>query len=604
MLDAFTDPEVETVSVMKSARIGWTKGINIVSCYYMHYDPCPIMIVQPTIEDSEGFSKEEIDPMLRDVPVLAKLFAGIENDQTILQKVFRGGSLTMVGANSPRGFRRVSRKVLLFDEVDGYPASAGKEGDQIKLGKRRTEYYWDRKIGLGSTPTIDGASRIQKSFTDGDQRRYYVPCPHCGHMDFFVFSAGRQKGMHWAPEDSERGHYMEWPKDQPELAYFVCRACEFHIDHKHKREMVEAGEWRARKPFNGHASFHIWAAYSYSPNATWADIASEFAAANKAGVEELKTFVNTVLGETWVERGEAPEWELLYRRREKYAIGVCPLDVLFLTCGVDVQQKSLRYEVVGWGRGKRTWSIDAGVIPGDTADLSSAGPWGKVDELLDRMYRHEGGTEMHIAVLAVDSGYNTSTVYTWGRGKPLNRVIAVKGVESMPVILGTPTKVDIHQHGKRIDRGYQMWPVGTSLAKSELYAWIKLQPPLDPAGDYPPGFCHFPEYGEEYFKQLTAEQLMTVRNRKGRSTSSWEVIPGRENHYLDCRIYARVAAMMVGLDRFQESDWIALEGALGRAPPTPAEPAASESLPAAESSVPRGTSWISRKEGGFLRRNR
>ncbi len=358
ILDAITDPVVERVTLMKSARVGYTKCINAAIGYYMHQDPCPIMVVQPTVEDAQGYSKEEIAPMLRDVEVLAAIVrepTAKISESTILAKSFPGGTLTMVGANSGRGFRRVSRRIVIFDEVDGYPPSAGAEGDQIKLGIRRTEYYWNRKIIAGSTPLVAGASRIEEMFEAGDRRRYQVPCPSCGHRDILVFHEG------------DRGHFMAWPDGKPEQAHFVCRKNGCVIEDHQKRAMLEGGTWVAEGDFRGHASFHIWAAYSLSPNAGWGQLAEEFIDAKRQGPEKLKTFVNTALGETWHERGEAPDWERLFLRREPYRIGSVPLGVRFLTAGVDVQKDRFVYEVVGWSETKESWSIDAGVLMGDTS---------------------------------------------------------------------------------------------------------------------------------------------------------------------------------------------------------------------------------------------
>ena len=122
IMDAITDRKIEKVTVMKSARVGWTKIINHAIAYHMHHDPCPMMVVQPTIGDAEGYSKDEIGPMLRDTPCLAGLIEESgrrDSHNTILHKVFRGGQLRMVGADSPRGFRRVSIRFLAFDEMDG-----------------------------------------------------------------------------------------------------------------------------------------------------------------------------------------------------------------------------------------------------------------------------------------------------------------------------------------------------------------------------------------------------------------------------------------------------------------------------------------------------
>lgn len=569
ILNAFTDPLVERISVMKSARVGYTKCLNIAVGYHIEHDPCPILIVQPTIDDAEGYSKEEIAPMLRDCPSLTHLVSDAkakDSDNTILRKLFRGGSLTMVGANSARGFRRTSRRVLLLDEVDGYPLSAGTEGDPIRLAEKRTEYYWNRKIAAGSTPTTAGRSRIEKLFEAGDQRRYYVPCPHCGHMAYLVFR----------PDATDRrgdpvGHFMEWPSNRPKEAHFVCRECGSHIDHQRKREMVEGGEWRAGAAFDGHASFHIWAGYSYSPNATWAHLASEFVEAHKNGIEELKTFVNTGLGETWKEKGEAPDWERLYLQREHYELGACPAGVLFLTAGVDVQKDRLIYEVVGWGRGKASWSIDIGIIPGDPSDATSTGPWDALDGLLARQFSHVSGAQLPIGMMAVDSGYATQSVYNWVRLHPMSRVIATKGTDRSKTIVGSPSAVDVNYRGVKIANGCKVWPVGVSIVKGELYGWLKLKRPttegIVAGAAEPPGACHFPEHGEEFFKQLTAETLVSHRHR-GMTIFEWQLVPGRENHHLDTRVYARAAAAVLGLDRFKESDWRTFEHAIANVPQT------------------------------------
>jgi phage terminase large subunit GpA-like protein len=586
LLDAISDPAIERVTVMKSSRVGYTKSFCAAIGYFIEHDPCPILDVQPTLDDARKHSKEDLAPMFRDVPVLRALVAEPktrDSANTILEKEFRGGSLSLIGANSARGFRRTSRRVVIFDEVDGYPTSAGTEGDQIELGIRRTEYYWNRKILAGSTPTIEGRSRIERLFLEGDQRRYYVPCPSCGAFQVLRFPN------------------LKWPPERPEAAHFVCVVNGCVIEHRDKRAMVEAGEWRAEAPEHfteqhRHASFHIWAAYSYSPNATWGQLAAEFVKANRGGALTLKTFVNTVLGETWKDRGEAPDWERLMRRRDVYRIGSVPLGALFLTAGVDVQKDRLVYEVVGWGRGKTSWSIDYGVLPGDTADLER-GPWPQLDALLARAFPHEGGTAMPIRMLAVDSGYNTQQVYAWARRHSMARVIAIKGQEAGGVLISAPSPVEVSDRGRKLKRGYKVWPVCGHVAKSELYGFLRLETPVD-GGPPPAGFCHFPEYGEDYFRQLTAEQLVTVETRRGFVRLEWALIPGRENHALDCRVYARAAAAVVGLDRFTESDWVVLETATGQSrPPTPPSASPEGSAPVPAPTPPGRDSWIGRRRG-------
>lgn len=592
IMDAISDPSIERVSVMKSARVGFTKMFCAAVGYYIEHDPCPIMLVQPTLDDARRHSKEDIAPMLRDVPVLRDLVAepkSRDSDNTILEKLYRGGSLSLVGANSARGFRRTSRRVVIFDEVDGYPASAGTEGDQIALGIRRTEYYWNRKILAGSTPTIAGASRIEQLFEEGDQRRYYVPCPQCDTFQVLRFPN------------------LKWPEGKPDEAYFVCEKNGCVIEERDKRQMIERGEWRAEAPAHftethRHASFHVWAAYSYSPNATWGQLAAEFVTAKHGGQLTLKTFINTVLGETWHDRGEAPDWERLMKRREAYPIGTVPMGALVLTAGVDVQKDRLVVEVVAWGRGKVSWSIDYAILPGDTADLDR-GPWRQLNAMLERTYLHAGGTPLPIALLAVDSGYNTQDVYTWARKYPMSRVIATKGLSGGSALIGAPSPVEVSDRGRRLLRGYKCWPVSGSIAKSELYGWLRLEAPPT-GGPVPPGYCHFPEYGEDYFRQLTAEQLVPVKDRRGFLRLEWSLIPGRENHVLDCRVLTRAAAAVAGLDRFSEADWRTLERGVGQEPqaePTAPVPASQvEASPRSPSSPPAPRPpWI-RRSGRWL----
>jgi phage terminase large subunit GpA-like protein len=241
-----------------------------------------------------------------------------------------------------------------------------------------------------------------------------------------------------------------------------------------------------------------------------------------------------------------------------------------------VQRDRLVVEIVAWGTGKRSWSIDYLVLPGDTADLER-GPWSQLDALLARTYPHERGAQMPIRMLAVDSGFHTATVYGWTRRHELSRVIAVKGQAHGGILIGSPSPVEVTAGGVKVKRGARVWPVCVSIAKSELYGFLRLQAPED-GSPPPPGYCAFPaEYEGRYFRELTAEQLVPHRGRRGYLTLKWTLIPGRENHALDCRIYARAAAALVGLDRFQESDWAAFERAL--APAAAGTPAPSRRAP-------------------------
>jgi len=538
-MDAITNPKIEQISVMKSARVGYSKILNHVAAFHIHQDPCPIMIVQPTIEDAQGYSKEEIAPMLRDTPCLKGVVSEAKSKDganTILQKQFPGGSLSLVGANSPRGFRRVSRRVVLFDEVDGYPPSAGTEGDQIKLGIRRTEYYWNRKIVAGSTPTVKDFSRVERMFLQGDQRRYFVPCPDCGHMQY----------LKWAS--------MKWRDDDPDTASYCCESCGVWIPAAKKRWMVERGEWRPTAPGNGkHVSFHIWAAYSYSPNASWSTLVEEFLDA-KNDAEQLKTFVNTVLGETWEdEYASKVGADALSERSadEKYKQGVVPAEALLLTVGCDTQDDRLSLSVWGWGREEQGWLIDRVKIYGDP---SRKEVWKQLDEIVQTPYESEDGRELKPMVVAIDSGgHHTSEVYQYARERQSLGVVAIKGMstKNKPPI-GKASKVDLNAQGKTLKKGAQVFPVGSDTIKSLLFGRLK-------HNDVGPGYLHFyPTVDKDYFEELTAEKQI-LRFRNGFPERIWVKKSSARNEALDELVYAYAALNRVYQIKDRRTLWDQME---------------------------------------------
>ena len=560
---------VDEVVIMAGAQLGKSEGLLNWLGYIIDHAPGPAMLVQPTVDLAKRFSSQRVEPLFTTTPRLQQKVAKNrqrDSRSTLLLREFMGGVLVITGANSAVGLRSMPVRYLLLDEIDGYPADVDDEGAPIDLAEARQRTFARRKTVKASTPTIAGQSAIELAYDGSDQRRYYVPCPECGEMQ---------------PLEFDR---LKWTKlNLPPLeAVYECRACEAQLKNHQKTQMLARGEWRAANPESPIRGYHLSALYSPVGWMSWGAIAEKFSKVHKQP-DKLRVFTNTVLAEPWVERGEAPEWERLWQRREAYPLGTVPRGAMFLTAGVDVQKDRLVVEIVGWGRGKTSWSIDYGVLPGDTANLDGE-PWKQLDALLARTFTHEDGVELSVRMMAVDSGFNTQAVYTWCRKYPLSRVIAIKGQPAGGVLIGTPSNVDINLRGRRPIFGYKVWPVAGSVAKSELYGLLKLEEPTDGA-DLPPGWCHFPEYDEDYFKQLTAEQLVTRRSRAGFVRLEWELIPGRENHTLDCRVYARAAAALVGLDRFKDSDWAALERAISpNGPPPTAAP-------------PTRDSWLRRRRG-------
>jgi phage terminase large subunit GpA-like protein len=578
IMDAITDPTVEMVTVQKSARVGYTKILDHVAGYYIHQDPSPILVVQPRVEDAEDYSTTEIEPMLRDTPVLVEIVGDLkkkDSKQKIQKRIFRNGaSMSFVGANSPGGFRRITSRIVLFDEVDGYPVmGAGKEGDQIKLGIKRSESFWNRKIVLGSTPTVKGESRIEKSYANSDQRKYFVPCPHCGEFQV----------LEWGGPDTPYG--MKWEKDAdgnglPDTVYYVCRhnGCVIHdID---KPDMVARGEWRAQKPFAGHAGFHIWAGYSLFTNASWRNLVAEWLEVKDDPLMR-QTFINLVVGETYEDRGDrALKEDRLLERCEVWPAEV-PAGVALITVGVDTQDYRFEVEVIGWGRNEESWSIAHEVIEGD---METPDPWNQLDALLQRRWRRADGREFVAEAVCIDSGgHHTQKVYDFSKARLGRRVWAVKG-ESVVGLRRNPVW-PTKKPSRRTKATFRPVVLGVNAAKDVIRDRLHKATPG-------PGYMHFPvDRDLHYFSQLTSERKQ-IKIANAQKFSIWVLPPGRANEALDCRVYGYAALcglQHLGLQLNKLADEVsAAHTVMPYAAPEPAAP----ETPAAEvvAAAPRGPS--------------
>ena len=531
---------VERTVFMKGAQIGGTEAGNNWIGYVIHQAPGPMMAVQPTVEMAKRNSKQRLDPLIEESEVLRALVSdprSRDSGNTILAKEFPGGVLVMTGANSAVGLRSMAARYLFLDEIDGYPGDVEGEGDPVNLATARTRTFARRKIFMCSTPKITGSSRIEAAFDESDQRYYWVPCPVCREFQTLKF-----------PQ-------LRWPKGQPEKAVYICEHCGQEIQNHQKQSMLARGEWRPSAAGDGKtAGFHLSSLYSPVGWFSWADAAKQFVQAQK-NPALLQVFVNTVLGQTWALQGEAPEWQRLYDRREDYPIGTVPRGGLFLTAGVDIQKDRIEVEVVAWGRGKESWSVTYEVLEGQTAE---GAVWQKLTRLLETHYPTEDGAALPVVMFAIDSGYATSEVYAWARRYGGQRAVVIKGDSRAAAPISAPSPIEVGPQGQRVRWGIRIWPVNGGMIKEELYRWLRLDRPTEESGEpFPPGYCHFPKYSEEYFKQLTAEQLVT-RVVKGYRRPEWQKTRDR-NEAVDARTYARAAAAVLGMDRFNEVAWQQLE---------------------------------------------
>ena len=537
---------IQKVVFMKGAQIGGTECGNNWIGYIMHKAPGPIMAVSPTVEMAKRNSRQRIDPLIEDCPALKNLVSSPrsrDKGNTMLSKDFQGGVLVMTGANSAVGLRSMPARYLFMDEVDGYPQDIDGEGDPILLAERRTATFNKRKkIFLVSTPTIKGLSNIEREFENSDKRYYVVPCPYCG---------GFQK--------------LEWSQIRAEgdNVYYECEHCNKLIGEHYKTQMLANGHWQATAQSDGiTAGFHLSSLYSPVGWLSWKECVDIYEKTKK-NPSLIQGFQNTILGETFEQESDAPEWQRLYETRETYPIGTIPNGGLFLTAGVDIQKDRIECEVVAWGRQKQSWSVEYFVLDGDTAKPDV---WRQLQNVLHKDYPHESGITMPIRVMCVDSGYATQDVYNfvknfnqavWGgsgaRASQPHTVVAIKGQSRDTAMLLSTSKADTKK------KGLKVWNVSGPVVKTELYRWLKMERIGENATDF--GRCHFPQYSEEYFKQLTAERQV-VKISNGYPKPVWEKDPVRRNEALDCRVYARAGAAIYGLDRLSEKAWQELEAVI------------------------------------------
>jgi len=510
----------ERVVFVKSAQCGGTEVLLNTCGYLMHHAPAPTLLVQPSVEMAKRFSKQRLASLIESTPALrgrVKDPRSRDSGNTVLMKEFDGGVLIMTGANSAVGLRSLPAKYVLADELDGWPPDADGEGDPFQLAVKRTVAFGSqRKILAVSTPTLEGLSRIEALYKRSDQRRYFVPCPCCGHYQVLA----------WAG--------VVWEKDRPETARYRCEACEALIENWQKTEMLAGGEWRAAAVGDGKTrGYHISALYAPVGWPSWGDLAAEFLEAAKTR-ETLQVFCNTVWGETWKDEAALPlDVDALYSRREPFGAEV-PAGACLLTAGADVQGDRIEVEIVGWGDGEESWSVGYHVLYGDTGHPDV---WCDLDRVLLRQWRHESGLELPITAACVDAGFEMAQVLEFCRPRMNRKVYAVKGASGF----GKP--IWPRRASKGIHKG-EFFVIGSDTAKERVYG--KLRANL--AG---PGYCHFPLNRErDWFDMLTAERIKT-RTVHGRAERYFQKPDGVRNEALDCRAYATAALHALYMSGFK-----------------------------------------------------
>ncbi|MBF0339676.1 MAG: phage terminase large subunit family protein [Magnetococcales bacterium] len=517
---------------MMASQLGKTEvGLNWIGSI-MDLNPGPILMVQPTLGTAEKYSKQRLAPMIDECPSLRCLVKdrrSRDSGNTILEKEFRGGLLFITGSNSAASLASSPIRYVFLDEVDRFEGDVCGEGDPVDLAIRRTNTFGNsKKILLTSTPTIKTFSRIEAAFLESDQRYYFVPCPHC-HFE---------QTLKWGQ--------VKYPEGMPHEAWYQCEKCEEEIQEHYKTEMLSKGRWiqtspGERKP----AGFHLNGLYAPLGWLSWGEIAAEHAKVYRDPFR-LKTWINTVLAETWEEKAEKLDGEGLMARREVFG-PLLPSGIVLLTAGVDVQDDRLEVEIVGWGRDEESWSVDYRILLGDP---SGPDVWSALDDLLLKSWPHSRHvSDLRLRAVAIDTGgHHTMQAYSFCRSRQDRRVWGIKGVGGMGKPIWPP-RATRNNKGK-----IPLFGVGVDAAKEAVYARLRIL-------SSGPGYCHFPtDRDAEWFRQLTAEKVRTKYSR-GRPVREWYKRDGDLNEALDCRVYSMAALyglMGIGLQINKEAEKMAI----------------------------------------------
>lgn len=523
VVDSFGDPRIPEVRLMKSSQIAYSENLNNAIGRQIHQDPCPIMMIQPTLEMGEGYSKDRIQTMIRDCPELDALVDA--RNSTILQKRFPGGFLQIVGGNSPASLASRPIRIVIIDEEDRTAQSAGKEGDPEKLATARQITFYNKKLIAGGTPVVKGASKTERGFLKGDQRRYKVECPHCNtHIS-----------LEWE-------QFQKNP-DKPNYAEHKCQNCSEYIHAKYKAGMVrdklaggtafwepqekrvsytwddELGTYLEETPIV--RSYYVWSAYS--PFKTWRELCDDYNDA-KGDPELLQTFYNTLIGLPYEHVTHDLDFQELYRRRETLDHENLPKECLVVTAGIDTQDNRFEYKTVAWGVGEESWILEYGTIEGDPADEETRSRlW---EFIREREYKTENDKTLRIRGAFIDSGgHRTDSVYTFTKGKQHVHIFACKGLNTAgnPIFSGYS---DQKAAKVRLAR------VGTDTAKEQIYAKLAKD-------DHEPGQIHFDDrLPLSYFEGLISEERVVELSRGQPIIRYKKKNAAIRNEPLDCFVYA------------------------------------------------------------------
>jgi len=542
---------VRDIAVMKSSQVGVTEAVVNVLGYTLDHAPCPAMVLLPTLETRDAWKVQKLNPLLQETDVVRAVLGGVRardasNRQDLID--FPGGVLFLAGGNSPNSYAQKSVRLLILDDLDRFPEEVGEEGDIITLAEGRTKAFPRATRMYISTPTVAGGL-IDRQYGKSDQRRYHVPCPHCGE----------RQPLEWGGPDAPHG--IKWTVlpgadgagGTVANVRYVCRECGAEIGEHHKPAMLAGGVWIARHPERAMRGYHISALYApIGLGPSWADLVRGWLAAQD-NTSTLRAWINTNLGEPWVERGEEVDPLSIMTRLEGYDTESHGVRVRAI--GVDVQKDRIEVSVYEFGPGEEAWAIDHLIVAGDTAGLD---PWADLAAELDAIGPDCG---------AIDTGYNTDQVLAFAARRPW--LFPCKGIEGRGKTLIESDDERKRRLRKRRKKGFSPFLVGDEAAKALITQRLKLEPGAqgDKGGQPRPGYIHFPAnepaFDDEFFAQLTSNRLVEKTHR-GKLLREWVQTRVRNEAY-DCWKLALAGFRLSKIDPAQRVA-VAARIAAGEAP--------------------------------------
>jgi phage terminase large subunit GpA-like protein len=542
IIDAFAEEGVTKVTVMKSAQVGYTRGLVALAGWIACEKPARTLIVMPTTSTALDFNRDKLQPAIDQSPSLKRRIFPYtikgRQGSSASHKAFANGSITITGANSAADLQSRTIRFALTDEIDQWPADLEGQGSPMAMvDARQMAFHADRTYAKlqGSTPTLKGASLVEREFEGGDQRRWTMTCPHCGSHDLrFRFAQ------------------LRYNAKPPYDAWYEPECCGTVIEHWQKADIIRTGRFVADNPEPGRQpSFHI--STLISQFTTWDKLVETYLAAGD-DPQKLKSFANHWLGETYEEKSDAPDWKALAQRREAYPERVIPADALFVTAGVDVQKKGLYVEIVGWTADRRSYTLFAAYLPAETTTSDEADrSWKDLSEIRAQRLPDAFGGAREIDLMGIDCRYEAPVVYDFVRRHHNTYALRTEDGWSRPA-MGNPKAIDFTWRGKRLRGGVQQFPVGSYSLKSRFYAHLRREAEDRTGANLPAGYVHFGSFlPDDYIRQLVSEYV--AQDKRG--FRIWKVRADEQNHYLDCRILNMALAYgTLGLDRRTPDQWL------------------------------------------------